>query len=637
MRAKDALGRFGEDHAARFLISAGISVIERNWRCAEGELDVVAFEGDVLVVCEVKTRRDDKFGGPLYAVTPMKVARLRRLAVSVGPRGRVAGRHPDRRDRHLGTVRRACPGRACARCRVSGVGRAWGVALTGVHGRVVSVEADIGGGLPGFALIGLPDTALSEARERVKAAVNNSGESFPQHRVTVSLSPADLHKRGSGFDLALACAVLAADGKVPAYDVQCLVMLGELGLDGKVRELRGVLPAVAAAARAGLERVLVPQANVAEAELVENVEVIGIRSLRHACAWLRGEPIPDEPDEPGPSRSPNGGRIVVPCLDWSPDLADVRGQDEARRALEVAAVGGHHVFLHGSPGVGKTMLAERLPGLLPMLTLQEALEVTEIHSVAGHLRPGVPLVTHAPYCRPHHSATAAAMIGGGNSKEIRPGAASLAHKGILFVDEATEYRVGVLDGLREPMEHGEILIARSGLTARFPAEFLLVLAANPCPCSSPTAKTCTCRSETRRRYLARLSRPLLDRVDLQVMVDRPSRYQLLVAPEGESTATVAARVEAARDRSAHRLLGTPWTRNSQVPARLLRTGWRVDPEALRVIETALDHGMLTARGVDRILRVAWSMADLAGLDRPGRAEVGEALALRSGVAGGWAA
>lgn len=272
-----------------------------------------------------------------------------------------------------------------------------------------------------------------------------------------------------------------------------------------------------------------------------------------------------------------------------------------------------------------------------MLTMEEALEVTGIHSVAGHLRPGVPLVTRAPYCRPHHSATAAAMIGGGTSKEIRPGAASLAHKGILFIDEATEYRMGVLDGLREPMEHGEILIARSGITARFPAEFLLVLAANPCPCSSPTVKNCTCRSETRRRYVSRLSRPLLDRVDLQVMVDRPSRHQLLAAPEGESTAAVAARVEAARDRSAHRLLGTPWTRNSQVPARLLRTGWRVDPEAMRVIETALDHGMLTARGVDRILRVAWSMADLAGLDRPGRAEVGEALALRSGVAGGWAA
>lgn len=516
---------------------------------------------------------------------------------------------------------------------MSGVGRGWGVALTGVQGRVVSVEADIGAGLPKIVLIGLPDTALSEARERVKAAVVNSDESWPDVRVTISLSPADLQKRGAGFDLAIALVTLAAQGTVPAHDVARLVMLGELGLDGRVRSLRGVLPAVAAAARAGHHQVLVPEANVAEAELVEGVEVIGIRSLRHACAWLRGEPIPDEePVHQVVERVP-----AVIGGDWVPDLADVRGQDEARRAVEVAAVGGHHVFLHGSQGVGKTMLAERMPGLLPPLTSEEAMEVTEIHSVAGHLRPGIPLVTRAPYCRPHHSATAAAIIGGGGAKEIRPGAVSLAHRGILFVDEATEYRAGVLDGLRQPMENGEVIIARSGVTARFPAEFLLVLAANPCPCSSATAKTCVCRSETRRRYLSRLSRPLLDRVDLQVMVDRPTRFQLLAAPEGESTATVAARVAAARERSARRLAGTPWTRNSQVPSRVLRKEWSLETDALRTVEAALDRGTLTPRGMERIIRVAWSMADLAGLDRPGRAEVGEALALRSGVAGGWAA
>ncbi|MGQ0467961.1 MAG: YifB family Mg chelatase-like AAA ATPase [Sporichthyaceae bacterium] len=513
---------------------------------------------------------------------------------------------------------------------MTGLARGWGVALTGVTGRVVSVEADIGLGLPGFALIGLPDTALSEARERVKAAVVNSGATWPNQKVTVSMSPADLQKRGAGFDLALALVVLAAAGQVPLAEVEGVAMLGELGLDGSVRELRGVLPAVVAAARAGLCRVLVPEANVEEARLVGDVEVVGIRSLRHACEYLRGElPL----DDPVVAR-PTPPMLVEPR--WIPDLADVRGQAEARRALEVAAVGGHHLFLHGSAGVGKTMLAERLPGLLPPLTAKEALAVTEIYSVAGHLRPGVPLVADPPFCRPHHSATAAAIVGGG-SRDLRPGAASLAHRGVLFLDEAPEFRHGALDGLREPLETGEVILARSGVVARFPADFLLVLAANPCPCGSPKVSDCICRAETRRRYSMRLSRPLLDRIDLQVMVDRPSRCQLLAAPDGESTAAVAERVLAARERSAHRLGGTPWTRNAQMPARLLREEWCVASDALAMVETALDRGTLSARGLDRVLRIAWSLADLAGRSRPGRAEVGEALGLRSGVAGGWAA
>lgn len=513
---------------------------------------------------------------------------------------------------------------------MSGLARGWAVALTGVTGRVVSVEADLAQGLPGFSLIGLPDTALSESRERVKAAVVNSGATWPNQKVTVSLGPADLQKRGAGFDLALAIVVLAAAGQIPPAELAGVAMLGELGLDGTVRELRGVLPAVAAAARAGLGRVLVPEANVDEARLVADAEVIGIRSLRHALEYLRGELTEDDPVA---ARRPS----PVPAEpEWIPDLADVRGQAEARRALEVAAVGGHHLFLHGSAGVGKTMLAERLPGLLPPLTAQESLAVTEIHSVAGHLRSGVPLVTEPPFCRPHHSATAAAIVGGG-SRDLRPGAASIAHRGVLFLDEAPEFRHGALDGLREPLETGEVILARSGVVARFPADFLLVLAANPCPCGSPKASDCICRVETRRRYLMRLSRPLLDRIDLQVMVDRPSRFQLLAAPDGESTAQVAERVLAARERSVRRLSGTPWTRNAQIPPRLLREAWCVSADALAIVETALDRGTLSARGLDRVLRIAWTLADLAGRSRPGRAEVGEALGLRTGVAGGWAA
>jgi magnesium chelatase family protein len=319
-----------------------------------------------------------------------------------------------------------------------------------------------------------------------------------------------------------------------------------------------------------------------------------------------------------------------------PDLVDVRGQAEARRALEVAAAGGHHVFLHGSPGAGKTMLASRLPGLLPRLEGRRALEVSEIHSVAGLLPPGMPLVTEPPFCQPHHSATLAAMVGGGNAREIHPGAAAIAHHGVMFIDEATEYRQGVLDALRQPLESGEVVIARSGMTARFPARFQMVMAANPCACGPPSGpRSCTCTSDLRRRYTSRLSRPLLDRIDIQVMVDRPSRHELLHAPDGETSAEVADRVLLARDRTARRLRETPWSVNAQVSVRALRLQFRPDPAAMHLVEAALDRGSLSARGMAKVLRVAWSLCDLAGLDRPGIDEIGQALAFRAGVAGGW--
>jgi magnesium chelatase family protein len=410
-----------------------------------------------------------------------------------------------------------------------------------------------------------------------------------------------------------------------------VVVLGELGLNGAVHGLRGVLPAIAAARRRGLGRAMVPAANLAEAALIEDVEVIGVASLREALAVLRGEP------NAGSSVVPGTAAAVRPAV---PDLRDVRGQREARWALEVAAAGGHHLFLHGSPGTGKTMLAERLPGLLPALSPTQALEVTEIHSVAGTLPADIPLITAPPFRAPHHSATQASIVGGG-AGEVRPGACSLAHRGVLFLDEATEFRGGVLDALREPLESGQVVIARSAMTAVFPARFLLVLAANPCACGrsggASRVAACTCTSLTRRRYLGRLSRPLLDRIDLQVTVDRPSSAQLLDGPEGETTVAVAQRVLAARDRAAYRLLGTPWACNGQVPTRLLRTGMRIDLAATRVVERALERGTLSARGLDRVFRIAWTLADLAGRDRPGVDEVGGALALRIGAGCGWAA
>jgi magnesium chelatase family protein len=513
---------------------------------------------------------------------------------------------------------------------VTGLARGWSVALVGVAGQLVSIEADIGMGLPGFALIGLPDAALNESRDRVKAAVTNTGEAWPNRKVTVSMSPADLHKRGSHFDLALAAIVLAANGEVPRDELVDRVLLGELGLDGGLRPLRGVLPAVSAAARAGIKRVVVPEPNAAEAALVEGVEVLGVRSLGQLLAILRGKPVPDAPPVPVVERPAEPDLVEVP------DLVDVRGHAEARFALEVSAAGGHHLFFHGSPGAGKTLLASRLPGLLPRLEGRRALEVSEIHSVAGLLQPGMPLVVQPPFCQPHHSASQVALIGGGSAKEVRPGAVSLAHHGVLFLDEAAEFRGGVLDALRQPLESGEVVIARSGVTARFPAQFLMVMAANPCPCGAPSGpRSCTCNSEMRRRYTSRLSRPLLDRIDIQVMVDRPSRHELLHAPEGESTAVVAQRVAESRARTAHRLRSTPWSLNAQVSLRALRLQFRPDPAAMQPVETALERGALSARGMAKVLRVAWTLTDLAGLDRPGIDEIGRALAFRAGVAGGW--
>ncbi|MFI1732575.1 YifB family Mg chelatase-like AAA ATPase [Streptomyces acidicola] len=527
-----------------------------------------------------------------------------------------------------------------------GFARTCAVALVGVEGVVVEVQADLEPGVAAFTLVGLPDKSLTESRDRVRAAVVNSGAEWPQKKLTVGLSPASVPKAGSGFDLAIASAVLGASERIDPRVLADIVMIGELGLDGRVRPVRGILPAVLAAADAGYEQVVVPECAAAEAALVPGVSVLGVRSLRQLIAVLTDEPVPDEePDETRPDplmaglRMPGVGAatgmhsVGAAHHDHGHDLADVVGQLSARTAVEVAAAGGHHLFLEGPPGAGKTMLAERLPALLPSLSRQESLEVTAVHSVAGLLPAGKPLVDVPPYCAPHHSATMQALVGGGQGV-ARPGAVSLAHRGVLFLDETPEFSGHALDALRQPLEAGHVVIARSAGVVRFPAKFLMVLAANPCPCGRFSQKDdlCECPPLSIRRYQARLSGPLLDRVDLRVEVDRVTRSELTErGARGESTAAVADRVRAARERAATRLAGTPWRTNSEVPGRELRSRWYATPGAMDEAERGLERGALTARGLDRVLRVAWTVADLVGHDRPDAMDVGLALQLRTGV------
>ena len=490
-------------------------------------------------------------------------------------------------------------------------------ALTGIDGIPVEVEVDISSGLPAFNIVGLPDAAVQEARERVRSAIRNAGYEFPLRRITVNLAPADVRKEGPIYDLPIAVAILIASGQIPDRFREA-ALLGELSLDGHLRHANGVLPLIAMCAQAGVVTAIVPADDLAEAQLAGDVRVFGLETLAQVAEEPESWAVPPAPAPAEAAERPTH------------DLAMIQGQAHVKRALEVAVSGGHNVMLQGPPGAGKTLLARAMPGLLPPLSLPEALAVTKIHSVAGLLGRDGPLVDERPFRTPHHTVSHAGLVGGGS--HIRPGEVSLAHRGVLFLDEFPEFAGPALESLREPMESGSVTITRARGSVTFPARFLLVAAMNPCPCGyyGDSKRSCSCADATVSRYQRRISGPLLDRFDIFADVPRVEYEELVGDPTGEPSATVRERVTAAREVQRRRFEGTSYVANSEMGPLEVRQFCQqpLAPEAQPLLASAMEQLGLSARAFHRVLKVARTIADIASSERIESVHLAEAIQYR---------